>query len=229
MKPSDNPLAMPLRAACSGPLPRRAAGTPRVTGVFLALFLAFATGLFGALQAAESDPGVLQRQPLEKYSAIWERSPFVAVTDLSGQVDDMTGRFVITGYARTGDQEMAFLFDRTSLERFSLRPGQERNGVNLESITHEGNLKTLSAKLNTGGKSLVLKYDPAAVPMSQPQPVAVPSQNPGQDRRGRGQPSAQPTTNTQNQNQVVGQAPAAGEIPPPPRRVIRRRGIVAPE
>lgn len=219
--------------------------------------------LICTLATAPASELFAEPRDLSRYESIWTRSPFVAVTDLSGQADDLAGRFVLTGFARMGDKDVIFLFDRTSLERFSLTPGQARQGLSLQSLTHEGDLKSVRASVVSGGKTLVLAYDPqqqpdgaqpmaAAMPFAQGQPVQ-PAQAvrhyPGQPGFDPSQP-AHGMSNTQPSVQqngvIVGQGtqqpmpenvpsfggdPALqnGETAPPPRRVIRRRAIVAPE
>jgi len=210
-----------------------------------------------AVLRAETGNGP-QARDLSRFETIWQKSPFVAVTDLSGQVDDLAGRFVLTGFARLGEKDVVFLFDNTTLERFQLSAGDIRQGLALESLRHEGDLKSVRATMASGGRTIELAYDPARVPDSgqqvqagmpgmpvmpgQPgQPVRVYPGQPGQpgqmgyppqmQQPGQvmmGQPGQQGMPQN-NPNQIVGASPDTGEPPPPPRRVIRRRAIVAPE
>ena len=200
-------------------------------------------------------PGEIPSGPTElsRYQKIWEISPFVAVTDLSGQADDLAGRFVVTGFARMGSKDVVFVFDRTTLERFALTPGETRNGVALQSLSHQGDLRSVRATLASGGRSLEISYDPASVPDANAGMPMVPGQmgQPQQQHRGYpGQPQphmggappgqsmpGQPATpaTPSNPNAIIGAPPSTampgngGEAAPPPRRVIRRRAIVAPE
>jgi hypothetical protein len=165
--------------------------------------------------------GEVERHEIDRYEKIWTVSPFVAVTDLSGQVDELSGRFVLTGFARFGEKDVVFLFDRSTLERFMLTADQPRHGIELDQIHHEGDLRTARVSLRSGGRSVELTYDPGAVPdagmgatASMPQnPMAGGNPNPGASR-----------------TQIVGGSPnASPDAPPPPRRVIRRRAITAPQ
>jgi len=142
--------------------------------------------LASASVSAESDL-LLEPRDISRYETIWTRSPFVAVTDLSGQVDDLAGRFVLTGFARMGEQDVIFLFDRTSLERFKLTPGETRQGIALQSLQHEGDLKSVRATVASGGRSLELTYDPAQQPDGGPPMQQMPFMQ-GQP----GQPGGQP-------------------------------------
>lgn len=177
---------------------------------------------------------VVERHNVSRYQKIWEVSPFVAVTDLSGKVDDMTGRFVLTGFARMGEEPMAFVFDRTSLERFAITPTTPKHGLSLERIDFQGDTRSMRAVVRSGaGGTMELAYDPSAIPAQaqpQPQPPQAGGGMPDRSQRGRpsdprsrGVPPASP-------NQIIGGSPSVEEeAPPQPRRVIRRRGIVAPE
>ncbi len=229
----------------------------RIPSVLLSLLLA--PDLLVPAAFAVSDPAV--HHEISRYEPIWKFSPFVVVTDLSGKADDLAGRYVLTGFARMGDKDVAFVFDRTSLERFTLVPGEAKNGLTLDSVHHQGNLSTLRAKISTAGRTLEIAYDASASPVA-----ATPAQPGNQPPRGRNtppqQPNRQPAPNTQarnqptpqrqnpnpqptpkpqpglpnqtaqppqNMNQIVGNNPTPNQTPPPPRRVIRRRGIVAPQ
>lgn len=183
---------------------------------------------------------------ISRYQKIWDISPFVAVTDLSGQADDMAGRFAVTGFARLGEKDVVFVFDRTTLERFSLTPGESRAGVSLQSLNHQGDLRSVRATLATGGRTLDISYDPSIMPDSTSGQPVIPGQMHAQQAHrgfpGQPQPHVQPgqpgippgaqTQQMQNPNAIIG-APPPSAVPtqevPPPRRVIRRRAIVAPE
>lgn len=214
-----------------------------------------------------------QRTELGRYEQIWRVSPFVAVTDLSGQADNLAGRYVLTGFARIGDREVVYVFDRTTLERFSLRLGQIRNGISLESLQHYGNLMTARATIRSGDRVVELRYDPTVLPDAGgqqpanvrvvPQPANVPvfpnapqggsvsdGSNPGQPvppwyppGLPPGLPPNHPAViqamqRMQSMPQAIrGSQPAVEpqpvpppeENPPQPRRIIRRRAIVAPQ
>lgn len=186
------------------------------------LTFAFGPGSAAAFSAGENEP-LPEPRPLDRYEKIWTVSPFVAVTDLSGQVDDLTGRFVLTGFARFGEKDVVFLFDRTTLERFMLTPDQPRQGLELERIDQAADLKSARVVLRSGGRSVELTYDPAAVPDAGAAVSANMPFNPaaggGNLNPGMGRPQM-----ISGQPQVATEAP-----PPPPRRVIRRRAITAPE
>lgn len=188
---------------------------------------------------------------ISRYQKIWDISPFVAVTDLSGQADDMAGRFSLTGFARMGEKDVVFVFDRTTLERFTLTVGETRSGVALQNLQHNGDLRSVRATLAIGGRTLEIGYDATATPESgsaapvipghmqqghrgfpgQPQPGMPPGGQPQPGMPPGGQPQAPPMSNP---NAIIGAPPATAapnpaEQAPPPRRVIRRRAIVAPE
>lgn len=169
------------------------------------------------------------RHTLDRYALIWETSPFVVVTDLSGQQDELTGRYIITGFFQAGGRDVVLFFDRTSLERFSLSPGEERQGVTLQSLHHEGGLNGLRVVLNQGGRASDVGYDPKAVPMGPTNATAPPGAQPG--HQGPNHTGAPPSAGqgTPGQTMVGGQPAVSGEERPTPRRIIRRRNIVAPE
>ncbi len=174
------------------------------------------------------------RYPLDRYAVIWETSPFVIVTDLSGQNDELAGRYVITGFFQVGGKDVVLFFDRTSLERFPLSPGEQRNGLTLQSLQHQGDLNGLRAVLSQGGMTAELRYDPQAVPavgapgQVQAQPVHSPPMPPGMPG-SPGMPGQPATGQLVPGQAMVGQPVAVPEEQPAPRRIIRRRNIVAPE
>lgn len=165
--------------------------------------------------------------PIERYKKIWEVSPFVVVTDLSGQEENTGGRFVITGFFRAGGKDVVFLFDRTTLERIALSPGETKNGITLSAVQHNGTIEGLRASVSTGGMPVEIVYDPKAVPNAmanisgQPQPPSMPPSTNPQPPPHLQQPGNPNTVRIQ-----PGQSP---HNQPPPRRVIRRRAIVAPQ
>lgn len=167
------------------------------------------------------------QHPLDRYSIIWETSPFVIVTDLSGQNDELTGRYVITGFFQVGGRDVVLFFDRTTLERFALSPGEQRSGLTLQSLQHQGDLNGLQVVLNQGGMGTELRYDPQAVPAAGAgQPHASITHN---QQMPPGLPAPPPTGQNAPGQAMVGQPTINSGEPPAPRRIIRRRNIVAPE
>lgn len=177
------------------------------------------------LRAQEAAPAggfeEFTQPPLENFSKIWEVSPFVAVTDLSGQVDDTAGRFVITGFFRAGERDVVLLFDRTTLQRFALSPGDAKDGISLATVKHSGRIDDLRVTLSAGGPPVEIVYDAQAVPTAA---ANTGGPQPGMPQHA-GQPVPQPGVPQMNTPQP-GQPP---QTQPPPRRVIRRRAIVAPQ
>lgn len=190
--------------------------------------------------------------PLSRYQKIWEISPFVALTDLSGQADEFSGRFALTGFARLGDKDVVFIYDRTTLERFALTPGQSRNGITLSALFHHGDLRTARASVQVAGREIEVTYDPSVTAAAQQQAAAnppVPGQLTPQQiqqmqqmemmRRAQGQGGYPPGYGDFQPHGPQGAAPvnaiigAPPQAPPPPeeqpRRIIRRRAILAPQ
>lgn len=207
--------------------------------VFSSFFRQVIVVLLGFSEIASALAEAPVHYDVARYETIWKISPFVAVTDLSGKVDDLSGRYILTGFARMGDKDVAFVFDRTTLERFPLTQGTPRSGLVLESLQHEGDLQSLRAKVSTGGRILELGYD-ASVTATPNKPGAQPAAQPTRSQQAMHpqtpatnpqKPAATPPpAATPSRNKMVGAAPTPPpEAPPAPRRVIRRRGIVAPQ
>lgn len=149
---------------------------------------------------------------IERYAHIWESSPFVIATELAPVSPGLADRYLVTGYARLNGKATVFLFDRSTMSRLTIRPGEETSGVKLLSINSPENLKSCVAVISAGGQIGNIKYD--AVP-DQGSPAAGNASASGESSPQR---AAEPPPRA---------AAKAGPRPPSlPRRVITRASPV---
>lgn len=98
----------------------------------------------------------------ERYEQIWKSSPFVAATAVTPQAESLAQRYTITGFARLGEREVVFIFDRKALSRFTISKDLPQNGVELISVKEGDSLKALNAKIRVGSEVAVIAYDASA-------------------------------------------------------------------
>lgn len=200
------------------------------------------------LPAQAEEPWMPTQHDLDRYEHIWKAAPFIAATEVTPKGESIAQRFALTGFARLGESEIVFLFDRKSLNRFSVSKSQPQNGVELLAVAEKDTITELGARIRAEGEVAEITYDGAVANASetsmmangnsQPPPQPVPAPNrPGIMSGSSGNPSAaqanlppNPPTGTTSQAQIMSGAPANAQVSaaptPPTRRVIRRRQIV---
>lgn len=165
---------------------------------------------------AEGDAAGFQpaQRPISRYEHIWTSSPFVAASTSTQAEQPLASRFGLTGYARFNGGEVAFLFDRVKLQRFSVSKDQGEGDVRLLSVEDTGDIKALRVKIKAGSETGELGYDASLATAG----VSGPDQN-LQAAVPVPPPVPPPTANTGR----PGVNPGSPVRPP---RVIRRRPIV---
>lgn len=169
--------------------------------------------------------GMPEDHEVVRYEVIWKASPFVAAAVVSPQAESIAQRYAITGFARMGEREVVFVFDRKALARFPIWKNEEQNGVELLSVTEGADAKGLGAQIRASGEVAKISYDASLaaspgqpgdakpvhpVPAVPPQNVSVQPPQPAQGTQTRATPTVQAG------------GPNSG---PKPTRVIRRRDI----
>lgn len=161
-----------------------------------------------ALHAQDFSPAPVD---VERYRALWERSPFVLPARAAAPVSALAQRFTLTGVAFLADDPIVFLLDRQSSARLMLRLNDPQNGLLLVSVENSSDPKQASALIRLGSEQAVVRYDPSALQA----PAAPPSAT----------QTAQAGTAPQESPAVAQNAPANGE-PPPAARTLKRRPII---
>lgn len=121
---------------------------------------------FSAATAGEWTPAARE---IARYEHIWKSAPFVAKAEAVPEADST--RFAVTGFARVGEDEVIFLLDRKSLNRFSIAQSAPKNGVELISVQNAGDIKRLTAKIRSNGEVATIGFDASPAPAPPPRPV----------------------------------------------------------
>lgn len=137
---------------------------------------------------------------IEHYEHIWKSAPFVAKAETSSQAESLVARFALTGFARVGDDEVIFLLDRKSLNRFSITRGAPRNGVELISVRGE-DIKTLAAKIRANGEVATIGFDASEAAASTP--PLQPNQTQASIRAPETEKSSAPTPTRNLQRKTI--------------------------
>ena len=120
-------------------------------------FILLAFGISSSAFAA--DDFVPTPQDISRYEHIWKSSPFVSASEPVQQSESLTNRMVLTGFAKINGSDVAFLFDRTDLRRFTITKGNPVKGVELVSVDNRGRLKDSTVRIKIGSDVGDIKYD----------------------------------------------------------------------
>lgn len=98
-------------------------------------------------------------QDISRYEHIWKSSPFVSAAEPVQQSESLTNRMVLTGFAKINGSDVAFLFDRTDLRRFTVTKEKPWKNVELVSVDNRGRLKDSTVRIKIGSDVGDIKYD----------------------------------------------------------------------
>lgn len=96
---------------------------------------------------------------IARYEHIWRTSPFVAATEVTQAKESLASRFGLTGFARIDGQDIVFVFDRQSMQRFAVKVGKESYGVNLVSLETSTDIKQMRARIKVGTEVADISFD----------------------------------------------------------------------
>lgn len=177
--------------------------------------------------AAADEPSSRQAEPLARYQAMIERSPFVLATETAPPApvvpenQGFTKDLVLTGAVRMESGEYITVSSRDLTQRFSLGTGETYNDIALVSVAWSDAVGKTKATLKKGAEYGTIAFDEAAARAGAvagapagngPPPGTMPGQ-------GGGPPPPPPGMAGRNE----GLTPASPG--PNPRNVIRRRPI----
>lgn len=185
---------------------------PKICSVFL---------FTPAIQAGDWTP---VQHPLERYEHIWKSAPFVAATEVTPQSESLAQRYAVTGFARIGNADVVFLFDRKTLNRFSIGTANPTENVELVEVTGSEEMSSLRARIRVQGQVAEIGYDASLaardsesrVPNTTPTTTTAPQPVPAPTAASQ---TVSPTTKVPGQTSPNGNKPA---------RIIRRKPIEPP-
>lgn len=132
-----------------------------------------ALAVAGGLGFAHADDTWMPTQhELERYEHIWKAAPFIAATEVTPKGESIAQRFALTGFARLGDSEVIFVFDRKSLSRFSVAKGSPQQGVELIAVAEKDNINELGARIKAEGEVAEITYDASVAAAGEAPAVA---------------------------------------------------------
>ncbi len=175
---------------------------PTKVCIFLALL-----SVMGVALGAEMP----QSPEVDRYSLIWERAPFVAVTEVTPTGESMAKRFAITGFARTGGDDVLFMFDRKGLKRFVVSKAFPRDGIEILSVEEGASIRDLKAKVRAEGEVVEISFDPSLQDSGEKQP----------DQPGT-QAAATPTSSAPKATPEASSAQNTPREAPKPGHTVRR-------
>jgi len=145
-------------------------------------------GLSGISSAAKA--GVVpEGYPVERYSALWQRSPFtIASIQQEAVPAGFASKLALVAVAKIGSEDMAILLDKDSQERINVDSGINGKGLKLVSVEPNPDPLKASVTIQKGAEVAKVKYDPsllaaAGVPPpnnANPVPGQIPPPIPGQ-------------------------------------------------
>lgn len=155
---------------------------------------------------------------LDRYSYIWEKSPFTLSSAAEEPVANFSDNFALVGHGVIGGKSYARILDKTSQQRFTVAEGEPLNGIELLSVEFASDPLQSSARVRKGAETGIIRFDPAMLTAAA-MPQGVPPPNPAHVQPSAAVPpgASPPAITTPNSHQP-GQ-----NIPAP-----RRRRIIIP-
>jgi hypothetical protein len=186
------------------------------------IFPALLASLIGVAEAHAEDAAIPQGYKVERYAALWERSPFTTASASDGPAEPAAAKLVLAGVAKIGNEDIVTLLNKDSQERTLVTQTPNAQGYKLVSVEQNSDPLKVVATLLKGTESLKVRFDPALLSAPSKSP-----QNPGQNPQQSGNlmpmpmpPQAMPATGQVIERQV--------RRPPIPLPVIPNRAPVTP-
>lgn len=110
-----------------------------------------------------AEPYAPSIHPSERYQPIWSRKPFRPATPVAAEssIEGIEQQYALGGLLRMGDEWVAFVLDRKTLERHRVSSTANENGLQLISVQEEADSKTSSVVLSLNGKTGTVRFDSA--------------------------------------------------------------------
>ena len=129
-----------------------------------------------------------QATTIDRYQAIWTRSPFTAPSGGVGE-DKASGTWVMNALAGSSDNPIVFIENKTTQERVTVTRDKNEKGFEVLSVLPQADLYQSTATLRIAGETVVVHFDKELI-ASRSAP-ALPAQQPG-TTPPQGVPAAHP-------------------------------------
>ena len=144
--------------------------------------------------------------PVERYSVLWQHSPFTIASVQQTEVPaGFAQNLTVVGIAKIGDKDLVTLLNKQSLERFIVKAEPNAQGMKVLSVENDSDPLKTSVMLQSGGEIAKVGFDKSLIQQNQSAPHADPNAV-AQNTPVAGQPPSPPADN----------------MPPVPGRRVRR-------
>lgn len=133
-------------------------------------------------------------QPAERYSALWQKSPFTIASVEEAPKANFAQNLAVVAIARIGNDDTITLLNKQSQQRFQVGIKQDSDGYKVLSVTMDSDPLKVVVKLQKGNETATVGFDKAllAANTSPPPP-------PGQPQNTQSQPPPAASTETNGQ------------------------------
>lgn len=192
---------------------------PTTMKPLLLIFCALTASRLYIVSARAEEKAIPQGYTAERYSALWERSPFtIASAADAAPAEPVAAKLVLAGVVKIGSDDIVTLLNKDSQERILVTQTPNAQGYKLVSVEQNSDPLKVVATLQKGTESIKVRFDPSQFVVqssSQPQP---PGQNPLPNANLPGMP-------VPARSLPLGSQPV---MPGSPERVVRRPPIPLP-
>jgi hypothetical protein len=187
----------------------------------LIFFTLLACRLCGAAARAE-EKAVPQGYAVERYAALWERSPFTTASAVE-DAPPAAAKLALAGLARIGSEDTVTVLNKESQERIIVTQTPNAQGYKLVSVEPNADPLKVVVTLLKGDESIKVRFDPTLL-AAQSKTAPPPGQNPLPNANPLGMPTAMPVARPLNPGSVERQV----RRPPIPLPVIPNRAPITP-
>jgi hypothetical protein len=199
------------------------------TPALAALLLLAGHASTGLAADAGKDAFAPPAHPVDRYAAIWKRSPFIVETVAVQQSAGLATKYSLVGMATLANQPVVFLLDRNANDPAKARilvtkahpsPAQIAARLELVSVALDRDPRKSSVVIRQGSEQASIPFDVSALPVTGPAPATVNNAAPASGIPMPGNPAIpapQPSL-------AIPPPPSAGGAngsPVPTRRIIR--------
>jgi hypothetical protein len=114
-----------------------------------------------------------ENTPVDRYQAIWVRSPFTAAS--VNAEDKASGSWALVGLAGSKDDPMVFLQNRETQERMTVTKNTNEKGFMVLTMEPQTDLSQSTAHIRTPDQDLVVKFDKDLMAISNPPVQPMPA------------------------------------------------------
>jgi hypothetical protein len=184
------------------------------------IFCTLLATLPGIAPLCAADAAIPHGYPVERYAALWERSPFTTASVSDAVQEEPAAKLALAGVAKIGDEDIVTLLNKDSQERTLVTQTPNAQGYKLVSVEQNSDPLKVVATLQKGTESLKVRFDPGLLTAQsgQPQPT-------GQNPPPNGMPMPMPPQPIPRNVQIIERQIRRPPIPLP---VIPNRAPIVP-